>query len=239
MEEVKVLLVDDEVLMCQELRSLVTLVPGMRVIDVCHDGNRAVRLIEELRPDLVMLDIQMPGQSGLQVAADIYNKPNAPLIVFATAYDEYALKAFALNAVDYILKPFDETDVERVMQKARRIISERKIKTAPYTKKFAGEMGDRIQIIHSDRIQFVFAKDRQVFIQTVDGEVYNSRLTLQDFESRLDPTRFFRCHRNYIVNIDEVKQIANWFNRGYLLLLKGTKQTEIPVSRIYTRRLKE
>ena len=135
-----------------------------------------------------------------------------------------------------MLKPFDEADVERVLQKIKKQLAGR-LKPV-YSKKFTAEKGDRIEIIDQDRIQMVYAKDRLVFIQTIDGEVYNSRLNLQDFENRLDPAKFFRCHRNFIVNMDQVKQVANWFNRGYLLILKNGK-TEVPVSRAFTRRLKE
>lgn len=237
MEKIKALLVDDEILMCSELQSICEAFPGVEVVGICHDGNTALKMIETLRPDVVFLDVQMPGLTGLQVAASLYSRLNEPLIVFATAYDEYALKAFEVNAVDYVLKPFDELDVDRVLHKIKKLVMNR-IKPS-YAKKITAEKGDWIEIIDNDRIQMVYAKDRLVFIQTIDGEVYNSRLTLQEFESRLDPARFFRCHRNYIVNMDQVKQIANWFNRGYLLHLKGDKNVEVPVSRIYTRRLKE
>lgn len=238
MEKMKALLVDDEVLMCSELQSLCEDFPGIEITGVCHDGNTALRMIEALRPDVVFLDVQMPGMGGLQVASSLYMKPGAPLIVFATAYDEYALKAFEVNAVDYLLKPFDERDVERVLRKIKSLLSGR-MKPSSYVKKITAERGDRIEVIDNGRIQMIYAKDRLVYIQTLDGEVYNSRLSLQDFENRLDPARFFRCHRNYIVNMDQVKQIANWFNRGYLLILKGDRNVEVPVSRIYTRRLKE
>lgn len=237
MEKIKALLVDDEILMCSELQSICEVFPGVEVVGVCHDGSTALKMVEALKPDVVFLDVQMPGLTGLQVAASLYGRLNAPLVVFATAYDEYALKAFTVNAVDYLLKPFDEHDVERVLHKIRKLLLNR-VKPS-YAKKITAEKGDWIEIIDSERIQMIYAKDRLVFIQTVDSEVYNSRLTLQDFEGRLDPARFCRCHRNYIVNMDQVKQIANWFNRGYLLVLKGDKNVEVPVSRVYTRRLKE
>lgn len=237
MDKIKALLVDDEVLMCSELQSLCEASPGIEIVGACHDGNAALKMIEALRPDVVFLDVQMPGIGGLQVASRLYMKPGAPLIVFATAYDEYALKAFEVNAVDYLLKPFDEQDVDRVLHKIRSLLVNRS--KPAYAKKMTAERGDRIEVIDNDRIQMIYAKDRLVYIQTLDGGVYNSRLTLQDFENRLDPARFFRCHRNYIVNMDQVKQIANWFNRGYLLILKGDRNVEVPVSRIYTRRLKE
>jgi DNA-binding LytR/AlgR family response regulator len=237
MEKIRALIVDDEILMCNELKSLVEVYQGIEVIGICQDGAKAIKVIDELHPDLVFLDIQMPGRNGLQVAASLYNRPNAPLVVFATAYDDYALKAFEVNAIDYLLKPFDEKDVERVINKVKRRFDART--KVSYPRRFTVERGDRIEIIDNARIQLIFAKDRLVFIQTVDGEVYNTRLSLQEFENRLDPAKFFRCHRNYIVNMEEVKQLAAWFNRGYLLILKGNKHIEVPVSRIYTRKLKE
>jgi DNA-binding LytR/AlgR family response regulator len=251
MEKIRVLIVDDEKLMCEELQCLIGQHPDATVVGICHNGEDALRMTAQNQPDLIFLDIEMPGLNGLEVAARLAKCELQPVIVFATAFDQFALQAFAVNAVDYILKPFDDQDVERVMQKAKRLLASRatgrKMPELPEvrqvgkvpTRKFSAEKDNRLEIIDSSSIQLIFARDRMVFIRTVDGQIYNTRLSLQDFEVRLDEQLFFRCHRNYIVNVDQIQQILTWFKRGYLLLLKGKEKVEVPVSRAYTKKLRE
>lgn len=248
MNPVRVVIVDDERIMAEELKIMLTeSYPEVELVGMCHDGEAALKLIRKLRPELVFLDIEMPGMNGLEVAKCLMGQAHAPFIVFVTAFDEFALKAFAVNAVDYILKPLDERDVERVMSKAEKLLAGRSTATQgtkpvskPGTvKKFSVEKGDRMEIVDSDNVRLIYAKDRQVFLATNNGETYRAKLTLQDFELRLPPEKFFRCHRNYIVNIDEIKQIATWFKKGYLLILKGTDNLEVPVGRAYAGKMKE
>ena len=146
------------------------------------------------------------------------------------------------------MKPLDERDIQRVMKKVKKLLehdmkrvsveAESPVKPA-YMRKYSVEKGDRMEIIDSENIQLIYAKDRLVFISMLDGETYRAKLTLQDFESRLPSERFFRCHRNYIININEIKQIATWFKKGYLLILKGSKDIEVPVGRAYVSKMKE
>lgn len=245
---IRVVVVDDERIMAEELKvMLLESYPAVEIAGVCHDGEDALKLIGKLKPELVFLDIEMPGMNGLEVAKCLMSQPHVPLIVFVTAFDEFALKAFAVNAVDYILKPLDERDIERVMSKAEKMlavrglaVSDAKATGKPGTvKKFSVEKGDRMEIVDSETIRLIYAKDRQVFLTTLKGETYRAKLTLQDFELRLPPDKFFRCHRNYIVNIDEIKQIATWFKKGYLLILKGADNLEVPVGRAYVGKMRE
>lgn len=253
LKDVKIIIADDERLMADELRALLLeTYPDLQIVGMAHDGEEALLLVKKHRPDIAFLDIQMPGLSGLEVAKRLIICEEPPAIVFATAYDEYALKAFSVNAMDYILKPYDEADLQRVMGKFEKMLAGASVKTkAPANKelsksnavrKFSVEKGDRMEIIDSDKIEMVYAKDRLVYIKTLDGEVYRTKLTLQDFEAKLPADRFFRCHRNYIVNVNQIKEIATWFNKGYILILqkqvKG-KSPEVPVGRAYAARLKE
>jgi len=249
MNNMKVVIVDDERIMAAELKTVIEeLYPKIQIVGVCHDGEAALQMIMKLKPDIVFLDIEMPEMNGLQVAEQLTIIDPAPVIVFVTAFDEFALKAFAVNAVDYILKPLDESDIQRVMKKIEKLLERHgnpipvELKSpikAGYMRKISVENGDRIEIIDSENIQLIYAKDRLVFILMLDGKTYRAKLTLQDFELRLPPERFFRCHRNYIVNINEIKQIATWFKKGYLLILKGSKNQEVPVGRAYVGKMKE
>jgi len=249
MKKINIVIVDDERIMAEEVKTMIVeLYPDIQIAGVCHDGQGALKMITKLKPDIVFLDIEMPGMNGLQVAEQLAKLDDAPIIVFITAFDEFALQAFAVNAVDYILKPLDERDLQRVMKKVKKLLdrgmkrvsvkAESPIKLG-YTRKFSVEKGDRMEIIDSENIQLIYAKDRLVFISMLDGETYRAKLTLQDFESRLPPEKFFRCHRNYIINIDEIKQIVTWFKQGYVLILKGSKKLEVPVGRAYVSKMKE
>lgn len=249
MHHAKVVIVDDERIMAEEVKTMIAeLYPDIQIVGVYHDGEAALQMIIKLKPDIVFLDIEMPGMNGLQVAEQLAKLEEAPVIVFITAFDEFALKAFTVNAVDYILKPLDEQDIQRVMEKIKKLL-ERHRKFVPvkvestskprYMRKFSVEKGDRMEIVDSEGIQLIYAKDRLVFISMLDGETYRAKLTLQDFELRLPPENFFRCHRNYIININEIKQITTWFKKGYLLILKGPNSQEVPVGRAYVSKMKE
>lgn len=248
MNKCTVLIVDDELLMCEELRCLIDQFKDIEIIGECHDGDLALEIIETKKPDIVFLDIEMPETSGLKVATLLRQRsPSAPVIIFATAYDDFALTAFDLNAVDYILKPFDEADVGRALQKARHYLLqtdsepkavEDKREKVVYPQKFSVEHKGKMAIVDKENIQMVYAKDRLVYIQTIDGNTYGGKLTLLDFERLLDPTVFFRCHRNYIINLTCITQLNPWFNRGYLVTLRGEKIAEVQVSRNFVNGLR-
>jgi len=249
MKKYKVLIVDDELRMCEELSSLVRQFEDVEVIGECYDGDSALQLIAKEHPDIVFLDIQMPETSGLTVAKILRQRNKfSPVIIFATAFDNFALNAFGLNAVDYILKPFDETDIERALEKAKQYLPQTEssltdiVKAAEptfYPQKFSFESKGTMDIIDNEKIQIVYAKDRLVYIQTMDGITYTGKLTLQDYERHLDPNKFYRCHRNYIVNLKCIAQLNPWFNRGYMLTLQGSKEMEVQVSRKFVNGLRK
>ncbi|MDU2063937.1 MAG: LytTR family DNA-binding domain-containing protein [Sporomusaceae bacterium] len=245
MKALTAVVVDDEVVMADLLRRILEENCNTQVLGIGYDGDEALTLVEKFKPDLLFLDIQMPGQSGLEIAAQLAKATDSPLIVFVTAYDDYSLQAFSVNALDYVLKPFDEEDIQRVLQKIRKLYFKsilidnrsRKQQSVPYIKRLGVTANEKTTILDVEKIQFICAENREVFLQTVDGDKYYTKYSLQEFEQKLDPASFFRCHRNYIVNMNEVREIASWFNRGYLLKLGGAKGAEIPVSRANTKRL--
>lgn len=242
----KVLIVDDETIIAQELKSLLGNAAPEWELLVCHNGIEALAIVEQQNIDLVFLDIQMPGINGLQVAKVWAAKAKPPLVIFVTAYSEHALAAFGVNAVDYILKPFDEQDVERVYQKITRLVGLREstepepAETLRETKRrFSLEGAGGFYVVAAENILYIQAKDRLVYVYTTDGQNYAGRFSLNEFEQKLDRSEFFRCHRNYIVNVERIAKVITWFNRGYLLIMDNEKKTEIPVSRLYVRELKE
>lgn len=251
MSTMKIIIADDEVLMCEELQGQFEHYHDIDIISVCHDGDETLVKCKELRPDVVFLDIQMPGKTGLEVAEILARQVSPPLVIFLTAYADHAVKAFAVDAVDYVLKPFDEKDIQRVVGKLRRIVAtSRGVNTenkftgrvaanGDYARKFCVQHGGRFVVIDNERIQFFLAKDRLVFVQTIEGKQFLLKSTLNELELKLDPGQFLRCHRNYIVNMDQVQQLENWFNRGYMLILKGEGKVEVPVSRLNVKRLKD
>ena len=251
MRKMTTLIVDDEPLLCEELQSQLESYPDIEILAVCHDGEEALAKAAELKPDLMFLDIQMPGITGLNVADVLSRQSRPPKVIFLTAHDEYALKAFAVDALDYVLKPFDEHDINRVMAKLRRQLctagsgdpaSPAPVgsgHTADYARKFCVQHGAKLEVIDQEQIQLIYAKDRLVYIQTTDGVSHQVRSTLNELGAKLDPKLFVRCHRNYIVSINQIRCLETWFNRGYLMVLKGPTKTEIPVSRQYVHLLKE
>lgn len=249
MKKLKTFIVDDEIIMCEALQRQLEQITDIEVIGIYHDGEDAINMVEKLKPDLVFLDIRMPGLTGLEMAAILEQKEDSPFIVFVTAYDEFALKAYEVDAMDYILKPFDPEDIERVMRKLRKHFSKgtkvkakeslEREKSSDYPQKFCAYKSEVMVIVDSQTIQLFCAEDGDVFMITSSGEKYLLKQTLQEVEKKLDNRHFFRCHRNYIVNMDFVKQISPWFNRGYLLSLKGEKSIEVPVSRAHTKSLEQ
>ena len=247
MKTYQALIADDEPLLCLELSELLTqCAPDIHVAGVCHDGNAALEFIKTHPLDIIFLDIQMPEQTGIAVARALAGLPEAPAIVFVTAHSGFALDAFGVNALDYLLKPFDETDLQRVLTKLRRFLPSSALPEVSVTmpsrqlpQKFTVEKNDRLLIIDAQQIQMIFAQNRQVYLQTLDGETFQSKLSLQEFESLLDADRFIRCHRNFIVNISAIEQLSHWFNRGYLLTLSGALPAEAPVSRNFVKNLRQ
>ncbi len=238
MNRLQAIVVDDEPILCDELSCLLENSGEVEVAACGHNGEEAIALVNRLDVDVVFLDIQMPVMGGMEAARMIASRPPPPLIVFITAFSNFAVEAFGVDAVDYILKPFDEKDIERVLKKLRvRRGHQPTDSPKPILKKVLAETGDRLEVIDVKQIQYFQAENRQIFIRTLAGKRYEIRNRLNELEESLNPDEFFRCHRNYIVNVNQIGQLANWFNRGYLLIMTPS-QEEIPVGRVYAAKLK-
>jgi DNA-binding LytR/AlgR family response regulator len=249
-------IVDDEQLARDELAYLLKDVGDVDVVAQGKNGVEAVQLIREHNPDLVFLDVQMPGLDGFGVIKKLLDRKHPiPKIVFATAFDQYAVKAFEVNAVDYLLKPFDKKRVAQSVQKARSKMdtanaSHDKLETLvrmlesqkPQTSKILLKAAGRLFLVNQRDICFASIEDGIITVVTAGPngmEGQSNCRTLEELLDSLDANLFWRAHRSYLVNINRIKEVVPWFKSSYQLRMDDKKSTEIPVSRAQTKRLRE
>ena len=256
----KAVLVDDEQLARDELGYLLTQIAGVEVIGQAGNGVEALDRIARLRPDLVFLDVQMPGLNGFEVARRMLaDGPPLPAVIFVTAYDEHAIEAFEVNAVDYLLKPVDPSRLEQAVERARRRATSDKqmggaasINTDQLEKivqlvaerqsrreRLAIKVGDRFMLVQAEEVVYASLAEECIIVVTDQHAGTSNYRTLDELQARLDPAVFWRVHRSHLVNINMIREIVPWFSRNYILRMRDEKGTEIPVSRAQTRRLRE
>ena len=261
MNELRALLVDDEQLAREELGYLLGQIGGVEIIGQADNGPEAVEAVDRLQPDLIFLDVQMPGLTGFEVARRLLDSEAGAQIVFVTAYDQHAIEAFEVNAVDYLLKPVDPARLDTAVQRARRrIAAERQPGVDPATtlatdqlekilqlvserqsrrERLAIRVGDRLMLVQAEEIIYASLIDDEITIVAGHHSGTSNYRTLDELQTRLDPSVFWRVHRSHLVNINKIKEIVPWFSRNYILRMKDEKATEIPVSRTQTKRLRE
>ena len=248
---ISVLIVDDEKPARDEMEFLLKRIPDVNVSGIAGDGHEALELAERLIPDLVFLDIKMPEMNGFEVAEKLQFNENPPGIIFTTAYDKFAIKAFDINALDYILKPYS---LERLVKSIDRFISQRQLKketnynsiskliekiqrqeSSP--KHISISQGEHFKPILINSIVVIVAEGRDVKIMTTEGEFHHSK-SITSMNELLDKEIFFQCHRGYIINLNHIKKIDIWFNNTYQLEMMAVIE-KIPVSRSYISRFRE
>src|SRR5512146_1789443 len=253
-------IVDDEQLARDELAFLLKSVGDLEIVAQGNNGVEAVNLIKEHSPDVVFLDVQMPGLDGFGVIKKLIDKKfPLPQIVFATAYDQYAVKAFEVNAVDYLLKPFDKKRVTQAIEKARKRLAAPKTSAATSDDKFETlismleaqkqpsstpskvllKAAGRLFLIDQKDICFASIEDGVITVVTPAMEGQSNCRTLEELLDSLDPNLFWRAHRSYLVNINRIKEVVPWFKSSYQLRMGDKAGTEVPVSRAQTKRLRE
>ena len=255
--DLRTLIADDEDPARSELCFLLDQVGGIEIVGQTGNGVDAVRLVEELRPDLVLLDVQMPGLTGFEVARQLLARGVESRIVFVTAFDQYAIEAFEVNAIDYLLKPVDSTRLTQAIQRTRQWVSADRETERPLGNRdlerivqfvtgrqsrrtrLAVKVGDRFLLINTEEIIYASLADEVITIVTPALAGTSNCGTLDELQAHLDPAVFWRVHRSHLVNINKVKEIVPWFSRNYILKMKDAKATEIPVSRSQTKRLRE
>jgi len=253
----RALVVDDEQLAREELCFLLEQAGDVDVVGQAADGPSAMRLAGELKPDVLFLDVQMPGLTGFEVARRLIQADVPSQIVFVTAFDQYAVDAFTVNAVDYLLKPVDLDRLEQALNRARRRVTPEPAARPPLSPadlervieavqarqgrrdQLALRAGERFVLVHADEIVHASLVDDAILVVTNSMSGTSNYRTLDELSARLDPSVFWRVHRSHLVNITKIKEIVPWFSRNYLLKMKDPKATEIPVSRAQTRRLRE
>jgi two-component system, LytTR family, response regulator len=252
-----VVIVDDEQLARDELSFLLRELEDIEVIGQGKNGLEAVALIKETSPDLVFLDVQMPGLDGFGVIKKLLEKKiPLPSIVFTTAFDQYAVKAFEVNALDYVLKPYDRKRIEQAVEKARKACeleaapaSEKDAKLdslvklleqqKPQTNKILLKANNRLFLVDQKEICFASIEDGVITVVAQNMEGQSNCRTLEELMNLLDANLFWRAHRSFLVNINRIKEVVPWFKSSYQIRMDDRKQTEIPVSRAQTRRLRE
>ena len=264
MTDLRAVLVDDEQLAREELGYLLGQLGGVAVIGEADNGPAAVETVDRLQPDVVFLDVQMPGLTGIEVARRLLDLEAGAQIVFVTAYDQRAIEAFEVNAVDYLLKPVDPARLETALQRARRrITAERQAGTGEASassaiapdqfekllqmvserqsrrERLAVKVDDRLLLVQAEDIVHASVVDETIIVVTDQYSGTSNYRTLDELQARLDPSIFWRVHRSHLVNINKIKEIVPWFSRNYILRMKDEKATEIPVSRTQTKRLRE
>ena len=257
----KVVVVDDEQLAREELcyqLGQVAEPDAVEVVAQAGNGPDAIAAVERHEPDLVFLDIQMPGLSGFEVARRLLERETeSPALIFVTAFDQHAIEAFEVNAVDYLLKPVDTVRLEQAIQRARKRLSSERPAGAPplndqlerIVKMMSGrqvrreqvavKVGERFLLVQADDIIYASLADESINIVTGQVTGSSNYRTLDDLQARLDPEVFWRVHRSHLVNINKIKEIVPWFSRNYILKMNDGRTTEIPVSRSQTKRLRE
>jgi two-component system response regulator LytT len=269
------LIIDDEQLAREELKYLLDTTGNVEVLAQGANGIEAVELIREYQPDVVFLDVQMPGLDGFAVLKQlIEHRDHIPQIIFATAFDQYAVRAFDVNAIDYLLKPFDKSRVLQALDRARlrlqeiaqadgesparggdgrsdlkagdlkidaliRLIEQQQLAPRHHSGKIVLQAQSRLLLVDQKDICFASIDEGIISVVTPTIEGQSKCRTLEELLELLDPNVFWRAHRSFVVNINHIKEVVPWFKSSYQLRMDDKKQTEIPVSRAQTKRLRE
>jgi two-component system LytT family response regulator/two-component system response regulator LytT len=237
-------IVDDEQLACEELSFLLKDFPEIEVVGTGRNGLEAVELIEKLEPDVVFLDVHMPGLDGMGVVRRLRERNvELPHFIFVTAYDQYAVEAFRLEAMDYLLKPVDKSRLAQSVERVLRALEEKQ-KTeapepAPVRTKLLVRSNNRNFIVDAQDLVYATIDNGLILLTATNVEGVSNYKTIEDLQANLDRETFWRVHRSYLVNINRIKEVVPWFKSSYQLRMDDRKNTEIPVSRVQTKRLRE
>ncbi|MBZ4687309.1 MAG: two component transcriptional regulator, LytTR family [Clostridiales bacterium] len=245
----KILIVDDEYPARQELRYLLKDYPNLEIVGEATNAGEAMQLINALDYSILFLDIQMPGVDGLELCRQLKESGKSPLVVFVTAHQEYAIDAFDVNAVDYLLKPVSEKKLQETVQKIisrleatksgeKTSDSGNKAETSPTLEVVPVDYQGKTILLKEQDIIFINASNDYTEIKTYNKK-YLSRFTLKELEKRLNPNLFYRCHRSYMVNIKKVREVVPLYNGTLLLTVDDMEKTEVPVSRSQAKKVKK
>lgn len=232
------MIVDDESHICMELEYTLKQFKELEIIGICSSTEDALEVISQSKPDIILLDISMPGMDGIKLGRYLKKIEDPPYIIYITAYEEYAVDAFKIGAKGYLLKPFSDEDINEIIRYAINELGERKTPIIERKKLFtriSGELDGKFYLLDQEDITMAYAQQRNVYFKA-NGKDYKTHFLLSELEKNLNPNMFFRCHRGYVINLYKIKEITPWFNNTYLL--KMDDQSEAPVSRNFIKELK-
>lgn len=252
MNKLRCIIVEDEIPAAEELSYIISQYDFIEVEGIAYDGESGMELIKDKKPDAVFMDINMPIENGIKLASKVKDLDGSIEIIFVTAYEEYAIKAFEVNALDYILKPFDEKRIDIAISRLESKWKSKKVdneelpsiiheiinkmdKEEKLVKKIPCERNGKIILVDVKDIYFCYIEDEKTFIKTKDDS-HLVGYTLHQIEEK---TSFFRAHRSYLVNMDNIKELYSWFNGTYKLVMDDAQKSEVPISRNNVRKLKE
>lgn len=249
-EKLRVFIVEDEPLAREKMRTMLRKDTDIEVVGEAADGKQAVEGIKQRRPDLLFLDVQIPGMDGFRVLESLKTE-RLPMVIFVTAYDQYALRAFEFYALDYLLKPFDRQRLSKALDRAKSQVRKdrgvhmndgilellRELKEKPkHLSRIAIRTDGRVFFVKAEEVDWIGAEGNYVSLH-MGKESYLLRETISNMESQMDPARFLRIHRSTIVNIDRVKELQPWFHGEYRVLLRDG--TQLVLSRSYREKFHE
>lgn len=241
--QINTIVIDDEYPSREELKFLISKMPFIKIAGEASCGLDGLELVKKLKPDLVLTDIRMPDINGIQLINEINNLGIKCKVIFTTAYDQYAIKAFEVNAIDYILKPYDEERVAKAIIRIKNILENKNDETsnnpnnAVSLNKLPLWKGDKLILVDIDSIIYAYTEGRDIFIK-VDKETYLSSHSLHELEEKLKGKGFFRAHRSYLVNMNKINEISSWFNGAYIAKI-GDFDDEIIISKKQVKKFKE
>lgn len=249
---IRVLIVDDEPMARETMRDLVRQYQEFTQVVDAEGGKEALAAIRREPFDLVFLDVDMPRVNGLDVAREIAKLAEPPVVIFVTAYDEYALRAFEVNAMDYLLKPVETGRFEQALARARAYLAERSLfkskleslqqflRTGRGTDKlpcYVRHGGVDKVLVNTDDVDYIYTEREEVRVH-VKGKEYYMKTTLRELEHRLDGERFKRTHKSYVVNVDRIQKISPMFSGNFVITIDGDDTLRVPLSRRYARQLR-
>jgi DNA-binding LytR/AlgR family response regulator len=243
---IRTVVVDDEKLARDRVKSFLRKISDVELVGEAEDTGAAIELLEKEQPDLVVLDIQMPGGDGFGVIRALKEPPH---VIFATAYDEYAIKAFEVEALDYLLKPFSQARLIDAVERVRRKLDDGQARPdteaiervaqphRAYATQIPVHTARKILVMPVEEILWFAVESRLVYAH-VDGRAYMTNFTLRELEDRLDPEVFFRAHKSRLVNLRQVKEILRWFGGRFRLVMKDAQASQVELSRVQARELR-
>ncbi len=242
------IIADDEPLAREELQFLLNEIGDVEVVGTASNGLEAIDLIEKLDPALAFLDIQMPGLDGLGVVRRLReNQIEPPHIIFSTAFEQFAVEAFRLEAMDYLLKPIDRERLTETLARARRAVADRMSEPTaavasapkPALTRLLLRSGNRNLVIGPDELIYATIANGVITLVSQQAEGQSNFRTIEELQAALDPDMFWRAHRSYLVNVNRIREVIPWFKSTYQLRMDDKKSSEVPVSRLQSRRLRE